>query len=133
MTKEGLNKNELDIMYVLWDSDVPLLASEIVGKNENLTIPTVQRLLKSLVKKEYVEVADIVQNGKALGRRYRAKKTADDFLKKEIEYFFPVIKSKRKASRNLFACFFESNHNNEMIDELQKLIDEKKREWENGD
>lgn len=133
MAKEGLNKTELDIMYVLWENNSPLLASEIVNRKEGLTIPTVQRLLKGLVKKEYVEVADIVQTGKSLGRRYRAKKTADDFLKKEIEYFFPVIKSRRNVSRSLFACFFERAKDEELIEELQEFINEKKKELEGGD
>ena len=93
-----LNKNELDIMYVLWESKKPLTAAEIVEGKKGLTTPTVQRLLKKLLENDYVEVAEIVQVGKVLARNYKPKKSMEEYLKEEVEYFFPISKNKGALS-----------------------------------
>lgn len=129
-----LNKNELDIMYVLWEAKKPLTASEIVEGKKGLTTPTVQRLLKKLLENEYVEVAEIVQVGKALARNYRPKKSMEEYLKDEVEYFFPISKNKRILSKNIVAAFFSGNNEQDdekILSELEEFIERKKKEMEN--
>lgn len=43
-----LTKRELAIMRVLWDADHPLMVSEIVQKDKNGTIYSVQRIIQNL-------------------------------------------------------------------------------------
>lgn len=130
-----LNKNELDIMYVLWESKKPLTATEIVESKEGLTTPTVQRLLKKLLANDYVEVAEIVQVGKVLARTYKPKKSMEEYLKEEVNHFFPISKNKAILSKGIVASFFSGNNKQEdeqILSELEAFIERKKRDIENG-
>ena len=49
-----------------------MIASEIVKTGTDLNINTVQAALRSLIKKNYIEVAEIVYSGTVLTRSYRA-------------------------------------------------------------
>lgn len=131
MKKYQLNSNERDIMYVLWESNRPLTASEIVEAKKGLTTPTVQRLLKKLLEKNYVEVSEIVQVGKALARSYKPKKSIEEYLKGEVEYFFSIAGNKGALSRGIVASFFSGNSKKEdekILSELEKFVDKKKKE-----
>lgn len=44
-----LNEREIEILYILWNAQKPLLASEIA--NEEITLPTVHTTLKRMLKK----------------------------------------------------------------------------------
>ena len=55
-----LTSREVDIMNILWTSGKPLIASEIADCRPDLTINTVQAVLRKLLKYQLVEVADIV-------------------------------------------------------------------------
>lgn len=65
-----LTRRDLDILSVLWDSEKPLTASEIVAANPALNKNTVQPVLRKLLKNELVQVADIVYSGTVLSRSY---------------------------------------------------------------
>lgn len=134
MKKYQLNSNERDIMYVLWESNRPLTASEIVEAKKGLTTPTVQRLLKKLLEKNYVEVSEIVQVGKALARSYKPQKSIEEYLKGEVEYFFSITGNKESLSRGIVASFFSGNSKKEdekILSELEKFVDKKKKEIRN--
>ena len=66
-----LSKRQYEIMCIMWNADRPLLASEIVKSRDDLNINTVQSSLKSLVEKEYIEVADITHSRTVLARTYQ--------------------------------------------------------------
>ena len=72
--RKYIGKNEFKILNILWEKS-PLLVSEIVEMDKSLKIPTVQRLINKLQEEGIVEVADIVQSGKVLARRYKPVKT----------------------------------------------------------
>ena len=48
--KKRITKKQLEVMKILWSSDKPLIASEILKKNDSLNINTVQACLRALVK-----------------------------------------------------------------------------------
>lgn len=134
MKKYQLNKNELDIMYVLWEAKKPLTAAEIVEGKKGLTTPTVQRLLKKLLENEYVEVAEIVQVGKVLARSYKAKKSMEEYLKDEVECLLPISENKVSLFRGVVASFFGGNNKNDdekILSELEMFVERKKKEMEN--
>lgn len=58
-------------MSVLWRIGESLTASSIAEKGGGLSINTVQAVMRSLMKKGYVEVADIVYSGTVLTRSYK--------------------------------------------------------------
>ena len=77
--KKKLSKQQLEVMKILWNSDTPLIASEIEKKHESLNINTVQACLRALIKAEAIEVADIVYSGTVLSRSYRPLISKDEY------------------------------------------------------
>lgn len=61
-----LTSREVDIMNILWASEKPLIASEIADSRPDLTVNTVQAVLRKLLKYQLIEVADIVYSGTVL-------------------------------------------------------------------
>lgn len=58
-----LTEREMDILNILWSSDKPLIASDIAKTGNSLSINTVQAVLRNLLSKKLVEVADVVYSG----------------------------------------------------------------------
>ena len=79
-----LTSREVDIMNILWTSGKPLIASEIADCRPDLTINTVQAVLRKLLKYQLVEVADIVYSGTVLSRSYRPTITSEEFAVHEM-------------------------------------------------
>ena len=80
----NLTNREMDILNILWNSEEPLVASEIAKRDDTLTVNTVQATLRKLLKQELVEVADIVYSGTVLSRRYRPTVDSKDFAVQEF-------------------------------------------------
>ena len=49
-----MSKRELDIMNVLWESEDSLIASEIPGIKPEISLNTVQSVLRKLLKRQYI-------------------------------------------------------------------------------
>ena len=76
---QKITNRELEILQLLWHTDRPLIASEIAALKPDLTINTVQAVLRNLLKYKYIEVAEIVYSGTVLTRSYRPVITEQDF------------------------------------------------------
>lgn len=123
-----LGKNELKILKILWKQS-PLLVSEIVELDETLKVPTVQRIINKLQKEKIVEVADIVQSGKVLARRYRPVLKAEDYMVEEIKDCIPVVKNKPKFYKNFVAALLNGTEDDkDTIEELENYLRQKKEE-----
>ena len=61
-----------------------MIASEIADCRPDLTINTVQAVLRKLLKYQLVEVADIVYSGTVLSRSYRPAITSEEFAVHEV-------------------------------------------------
>lgn len=68
--RSKLTRRQLEVMRVLWIADEPLTASEILKRDLELNINTVQSVVKTLLEKEFIKVADIVYSGTVLCRSY---------------------------------------------------------------
>ena len=66
-----LNPRELDVLNILWKSDQPMMATDIVNAGEGLTQSTVTAVLRKLLRANLVEVAGVTHSGKVLSRTYR--------------------------------------------------------------
>ena len=86
MSRNGNNfkitNREKDVLEVLWNSDSPLLASDIPKINSSLSISSVQLALRNLLSKNIIEVADIVHSGPVLSRSYRPLISREKFFSK---------------------------------------------------
>lgn len=121
--KKRITKKQLEIMKILWSSDKPLIASEILKRNDSLNINTVQACLRALVNKQFIKVADIVYSGTVLTRSYTPIVTQDEYL----DFAYQDIVGKGKAS-SLIASLIDLETSPEELDLIEKMIQQKKQE-----
>lgn len=125
--KKALTDREMDILNILWLSEKPLIASEIANRDDSLTINTIQVVLRNLLKKKLIEVADIVYSGTVLCRSYRPTMESKDFTLQQFISEFQNMNS--ITTPKLVATLLEHEKNEEVvIAELEKLLEERKRE-----
>ena len=105
MKYKKLTPSQLNIMKTLWDKKEPMIASDFVQLDPSLNLNSVQSALRSLLKKNYIEVSDIVYSGKVLTRRY-----------------IPVVSSEDYASE-----YVESENDIKVIERLQEKLEERKK------
>lgn len=123
-----LTRRQLDVMKVLWESDKPLIASEIVKRDSSFNINTVQTALKVLLNQGYIDVADIVYSGTVLTRSYKPILSPDTYFESnfsDISIF--------KSPVSLFANFINSENDSEVIDKLEEIIRKRKEELKEGE
>ncbi|MGN1382441.1 MAG: BlaI/MecI/CopY family transcriptional regulator [Eubacterium sp.] len=121
MKLKKLTNKELDVLRVLWDSEDPLLASEIYKIDPSLNSNTVQAALRNLTKKGYIKVADIVYSGTVLSRRYTPIVTQPEYVK----MFFPATTEEKLI---FLEGFIQDIETQEELDRVQNLLDKKKAE-----
>lgn len=66
-----MNPRELDVLNILWKSEEPMMATDIVNAGEGLTQSTVTAVLRKLLHAKLVEVVGVTHSGKVLSRTYR--------------------------------------------------------------
>lgn len=122
---KGLTKRQEDVMNILWDAKEPIIASEIVKTGTDLNINTVQAALRSLIKKNYIEVAEIVYSGTVLTRSYRA-------IVKREEVPNETANEMRKALReeDVFARYIDEFDDSVLLTKLETIIEAKRKELE---
>lgn len=67
-----LKEKEFNIMWILFNTEEPLTASQIASKDESFTVNIVQAILRKLLKMGLVEVSDIVYSRNVLSRTFTA-------------------------------------------------------------
>ncbi|MGF0031378.1 BlaI/MecI/CopY family transcriptional regulator [Bariatricus sp. SGI.154] len=125
--KKRFTKKQLEIMKILWNSDKPLIASDIVKQNETLNINTVQACLRSLVANKSIEVTDIVYSGTVLTRRYAPLISKEEYL----DNTYKDILGKGQTF-SLIASLIDSETSLSELEELEKIIAQKKQDIERG-
>lgn len=86
--KYRLTNREKDILDILWESPESLVASEVTAAREDLSINTVQAVLKKLLQKELIQIDEIVYSGTVLSRSYKPTLSPERFeVQKFIAYY----------------------------------------------
>lgn len=117
---QKITNRELEIMQLLWNADHSLIASEIAAMKPDLTVNTVQSVLRNLLKHKYIEVAKIVYSGTVLTRSYRPLITEQDF---GIDQVISDFHSFRGLSvSHLVASLLNEPVSSSEIDELEEVI-----------
>ena len=128
-----LTSREIDILNILWENEKPLIASEIADARSDLTINTVQAVLRKLLKYQLVEVADIVYSGTVLSRSYRPTITSEEFAVQELTSDYLAFQ-KTVSKPLLVSVLLDTEEDpvkaRETIDELQQMLDAYKKELE---
>ncbi len=125
-----LTNRDLDILNTLWNSNKPLTASEIFKLNAGITMNTIQAVLRKLLRKELIEVADIVYSGTVLCRSYKASMSANDYAISKITFDYETYgKDVTKTSlvAALLDCEQDSAKMKEEIEHLETLLAEYKK------
>ncbi len=127
-----LTKRELAVMRILWDAKEPLMASEIAQRDNN-TIYSIQRIIKNLIAKELVEVSDIRYNKKSLARTFQPTVESEDIEIDVIQNMFQNLLGKNIATSHLIAAFVPAENDPKVLDELEKIILERKQQLLQGE
>lgn len=124
----NITNRERDVLEVLWTSSKPLLASDIPKINPSLSISSVQLALRNLLSKKVIEVADIVYSGTVLSRSYRSLISKEDFINNEVIRNFKDL-DKAITTKNIVATLLQNEKNeSETIKELEKFLEERKKQ-----
>ena len=121
--KKRLTKKQLDVMKILWESDTPMVASDIVKKSDALNINTVQASLRSLIANHSVEVADIVYSGTVLTRSYTPVITREEYFDST---YTDIFGNGKKST--LIASLIDGETNPDELDYLENLIAKRSEE-----
>lgn len=124
MNKRRLSDRELEVMQVLWASETPVIASEIQKLNSELNINTIQAVLRKLLQKKMIEVADIVYSGTVLSRSYKPIVSADEYLLLEFENIFPNASAPKHA---VMAALSSGGYTDSELERLEQMILDFKR------
>lgn len=119
METERLTKRETQIMNVLWSSDEPLSAHDILVLVPELSRNTIQIVLKKLQTIGFIEVAGFGYNKNALTRTFRPIISQSQYIQSSLT---------EGTSYALAMNFIKQTDNPELLDQLAELIKEKKQE-----
>lgn len=75
-----LTQREYDIYKIVHNAGKPIIASEVAAQREDLTVNTVQAVLKNLLNKGLIKVGEIKYSGTVLSRAYVPADEAPDVL-----------------------------------------------------
>ena len=131
-----LTQRELEIMRILCEADKPLMVSEIVQRDKNGTIYSVQRIIQNLIKKDMVAVEGMAYNKKALGRTFKPLVSAETIELNNIQEMFSKIVSKNVAASHLIAALLPADNSEQTLEELNRLeemIRERKKQIMGGE
>jgi Predicted transcriptional regulator len=131
-----LPEREIEILYVMWEADRPLMASEIAEADQELKLATVHTTLKRMLKKNLIEVVDFAKSGNVFGRCYQPTISMQEFELNKISNDYKRKKCLDITATNLVAALLSGQDNRmvqEELDRLEKLIQEKRKEILKGD
>ena len=124
-----LTKRENQILDILWDTNEPMTASEIVSSCPDLTKSTVQAVLRKLLTNKYIEVADIVHSGTVLCRKYRPTFSRSQFISSQLKRSFsinPAAISRIELFSGLLGNIENPGISLNEIEEMEKMLEEYK-------
>ena len=127
ITDYHLTKREKEILSILWNSPDGLIASDIAKQQSELSINTVQAVLKKLFKKNLIEIAEIVYSGTVLSRKYRPTLNECDFETASITHDIHNLSRLGISPANFFLGFLDKVEiSDEDADNLLELINARK-------
>lgn len=123
----SLTKRELDVMKILWESKKPLVASEITKIDESLNINTVQSVIRKLLSKDYIKVADIVYSGTVLSRSYAPTISKKELMIQQFVGQFKKNEDKIPIPSLVMTLLKHEKNEREVIEQLETVLEERKK------
>lgn len=103
-----MNPRELDVLNILWKSEEPMMATDIVNAGEGLTQSTVTAVLRKLLHAKLVEVVGVTHSGKVLSRTYRPTEESRDVILQDFADNYSCFRDIIPKS-SLFAALLKTN------------------------
>ncbi|MDE6016149.1 MAG: BlaI/MecI/CopY family transcriptional regulator [Acetatifactor sp.] len=127
-----MNPRELDVLNILWKSEQPMMATDIVNAGDGLTQSTVTAVLRKLLHSKLVEVVGVTHSGKVLSRTYRPTEASRDVIMQDFasnyNCFQDII-----SKGSLFAALLQTDRSpQEMkkdIEEMKQMLKEYEKEY----
>ena len=117
---EKMTKRERDVMEIFWkDPDKSLSASEIMNMSDELSIYTIQQVIRNLLENNMIVVTDIVTNKKALTRMYKPTCTRAQYIESTID---------NKTLSDLAVAFVNGSEDQDTLNQLKKMIQKRQDE-----
>lgn len=129
MIKKTLSERQLQVMEALWNAEKGMTASEIVNSYDDLQINTVQASLRSLAKKQYIKVGDIVYSGTVLARKYVPIITKQEYLETRCEVLSRISDHSLPM---LMVGLIKDQKDDKLLQEMQEMIAQRRKELEKG-
>lgn len=129
---ENYTNRDIDVLNILWSSNMAMTASEIVtARSElNLTINTVQSVLRKLLKHHLIKIAGIVYSGNVLCRSYLPTISPSEFaalqLSSECKKLHGFI-SKTSLIAALLDTEKDPHKKLDEINQLEQMLEDYKR------
>lgn len=116
-----LTKRQNEVMSVLWNSESPLSANQICDKDEDLNMNTVQQVLRTLLKMQFIKIEDIGYSNTVLTRLYSP-------VVKQTEYLQFLLGN--TSTFDLTSSLIDQTKNLDELRQLQVLVEKKCKELE---
>ena len=126
MAEQHLTKSELAIMEVMWEQEEALTASEIIkaSGDKEWKNSSIHLMVNALLEKGFLEVAGFKKTTKNYARTFVPVEGKEQFLVGQI-----IDKKTTLAARKrIYSYLIEKESNLEMIEFIQKLLEERKEE-----
>lgn len=134
MLKCKLTKRDVEILSILWNSNRSMTASEISEASPELSVNTVQAVLRKLLKNKLIKIENIVYSGTVLARSYTPIISAQDYalakLAMDYQKFEKQI-SKGAVLVTLLDLENDPQKNSEETKELERILAEYKKRKNN--
>ncbi len=127
-----MNPRELDVLNILWKSEQPMMATDIVNAGEGLTQSTVTAVLRKLLHAKLVEVVGVTHSGKVLSRTYRPTAESRDLILQDFADNYSCF-SDIVSKSSLFAALLKKNDDPQAmqkdIAEMKTMIKEYEQKY----
>ncbi|MCI9080238.1 MAG: BlaI/MecI/CopY family transcriptional regulator [Lachnospiraceae bacterium] len=128
----NLTKRDLEVMTILWSGEGSKTASLIVKDNPELTMNTVQAVLRKLLKDKLIKVADIVYSGTVLTRSYEPMISQEKFWIQKLVADYQEI-SNKVSKADIVTALLDTGKGTEKIkediSEIDAVLDSYKKKY----
>ena len=117
-----LTKSEKQIMDLLWSVDEPLSCTQIVEMSGDKTWKDsyVHSLIKSLIKKDMVEIAALELISRSYARKFSPKLNKEQYCLREY-----LAENPANSYVKLFAAYADASDDVEEMKQIEEII----RQW----
>lgn len=134
MHSKRFTGRDLDILQILWNSSDSMTALEIVKQYPELTMNTVQAVLRKLLKEGLIKINRIVYSGTVLSRSFAPVISPEEFVIMQMKENVKEIRTVNKISfvTALFEDETDTAKTLKEIEDLEVLLSEQKEILKNN-